>query len=329
MNTWNKWLRQPQNLLLRRILFQIHLWVGVGLGLYIVMISVTGSLLVYRRELAAAVTTVRVTPLPHRLTQDELGAILQQTYPGFAIEDLSVPRVRGEIIPDQAIEVQLRHGTDAIDHYVDPYTGADLGGTRRRVIIAILWLADLHDDLLGHSTGRLVNGIGAIFSTLLAFTGAILWWPGIRNWRRSLIIDWKRKRYGFQWSLHNAVGFWMLLFVLLWGISGIYLCFPKAFNATVDYFEPLTDATRQARFGDDVLFWLARLHFGRFSGLTVKAIWTVLGFVPAVLTITGGMMWWYRVIRREPQSIEQLVAAVTAPKPQPGKSFGDKPSEAL
>jgi len=36
---------------LRRALFQVHLWSGIGLGLYVFFISVTGSVLVYRNEL--------------------------------------------------------------------------------------------------------------------------------------------------------------------------------------------------------------------------------------------------------------------------------------
>ena len=330
MNLWNRWLRQPQNILPRRVFFQVHLWVGVGLGLYILMISVTGSLLVYRREMAAAVGPVYVTPREHRLTQDELSAIVHRAYPGFSLEQVFPPRLRGQIVPNQAVEVQLRRGDDTIARLLDPYTGADLGDTTRPALGLILWLADLHDNLLAGRTGRVVNGIGAIFATLLACTGAILWWPGISNWRRSIKMDWKQKRYGFHWSLHNVIGFWMLSFILLWGISGIYFSFPEPFSAVVDFFEPLDDTTAGNRIGDEVLAWLARLHFGRFSGLTVKAMWTVLGLAPAVLAVTGSLMWWYRVVRRKSQRWEPTeTAAVPRPGMQLGSSLGNKTSKAL
>jgi len=331
MGTWNQWLRQPRNILLRRILFQVHLWVGVGLGLYIIMISVTGSILVYRRDLTTALTIhpVHVTPTAHRLTNDELGAILQRSYPGFNLEEVSIPRVRGRAILDESVEVRLRRKNKIIERLADPYTGADLGITERPIVTFIIWVGDLHDDLLGGPTGRLVNGVGAIFATLLGFTGAILWWPGIKNWRRGLTIDWKRKRYAFNWSLHNAVGIWMLAFVVLWGISGIYFSFPKPFNAIVDFLEPLNDSSSQLRAGDTFLFWLAQLHFGRFPGYTIKAIWTVLGLAPAVLAATGGLMWWFRVVRRRPQRIEQCqTVAVAAPDVNvtADSSFGGKHS---
>src|SRR5262245_11908664 len=42
--------RRPQSVWARRALFQIHLWSGIGAGIYLVFISVTGSLLVRSEE---------------------------------------------------------------------------------------------------------------------------------------------------------------------------------------------------------------------------------------------------------------------------------------
>ena len=33
------------------MLFQVHLWLGVAMGLYVIFICLTGSLIVFRREL--------------------------------------------------------------------------------------------------------------------------------------------------------------------------------------------------------------------------------------------------------------------------------------
>src|SRR5258708_26402220 len=46
-----QWLRRPQNVWLRRALFQIHLWTGIGTGLYVLLVSVSGSAIVFRNEL--------------------------------------------------------------------------------------------------------------------------------------------------------------------------------------------------------------------------------------------------------------------------------------
>ena len=50
-SSWQRWLRQPQSVRLRRAFFQVHLWSGLGIGLYVIAISISGSILVYRSEL--------------------------------------------------------------------------------------------------------------------------------------------------------------------------------------------------------------------------------------------------------------------------------------
>ncbi len=45
---WQRWLRAPQTLGWRRALFQIHLWLGVGFGLYVLLIALSGSALLLK-----------------------------------------------------------------------------------------------------------------------------------------------------------------------------------------------------------------------------------------------------------------------------------------
>ena len=122
---------------------------------------------------------------------------------------------------------------------------------------------------------------------LLALTGAVIWWPGIDTWRRSLSFRWKANPKGFNWTLHSALGFWTFAFFFMWAITGIYLSIPTTFNAVVDFLEPLKESSRSLRFGDKVLFWFAQAHFGRFAGIPVKIVWTVIGLAPAALFVTG------------------------------------------
>jgi len=288
-------LRNPQSLLPRKALFQIHLWTGIGVGLYVLMISVSGSLLVYRPELFRAFSHEPpiVAGSGSRLTQEELRRAALQAYPEYRVTQVWKRRN-----PDQAVEIWLEHGEKRKQRLFHPYTGADLGNALHAGFRFTSWVLDLHDDLLTGHTGRLINGIGAIFVTLLGLTGAIIWWPGARNWRRGLTIDWQANWKRFNWDLHSALGFWFFAFVLLWAISGIYLAFPGPFNALVDYLEPIGAVSRAPRHGDVVLFWLARLHFGRFAGRTGRVLWTVFGLVPATLFVTGALMWWNRMIRR-------------------------------
>jgi uncharacterized iron-regulated membrane protein len=175
-------------------------------------------------------------------------------------------------------------------------------------------LIELHDSLLAGSVGRKVNGTGALAVLLMAGTGMVIWWPGRRRWRRSLTlrrsVGWKR----FTWDLHSAIGFWCCGFVLVSALSGLYLCFPEVFHDWADRLEPPSEANAGRRFVDDVLYWLAFLHFGRIDGIGLpcsgpglcdqltKAVWALLGLAPAALFATGATLWWNRVLRPPPAS---------------------------
>jgi uncharacterized iron-regulated membrane protein len=144
-----------------------------------------------------------------------------------------------------------------------------------------------------------VNGVGAVLLVLLSMTGAIIWWPGSQSWRRGLLIDWRANWRRLNWSLHSAFGFWTLLFIFMWGVTGIYLAFPEPFAAVVDYLEPFDEENFDPRVGDTVLYWFAYLHFGRFGGWSTKLLWALVGLVPPAMFATGTLMWWNRVIRSQ------------------------------
>src|ERR1700761_9093886 len=46
-------VHRPRNLLLRKALFQVHLWAGIAFSLYMVVIALTGAILVFEDELTA------------------------------------------------------------------------------------------------------------------------------------------------------------------------------------------------------------------------------------------------------------------------------------
>jgi len=219
MSAWQRWLQHPETLWPHRILFQIHLWTGIVAGLYILVMSLSGSAIIFRNELEGA------------------------------------------------------------------------GNPNSRVVRAVEWLVDLHENLLFGMAGRRVSGIGAIGLTLLGLTGAMIWWPGIAHWRRNLSVNWRSSFARVNWDLHNAIGFWCFFFIMVWGASGIYFSFTQEFNRLVDFFYPSGVTPRL----DRAMLWLSNLHFGRFSWFT-ETLWTVLGLVPALLAFTGVFMCCHRLL---------------------------------
>jgi uncharacterized iron-regulated membrane protein len=288
------------------VLFQVHLWSGIGVGLYVLMISVTGSVLVYRNELYRAATPEPVMtrgsgPL---LTDIQLTEAARRLYPDYEVVDLRRPRN-----PDQAVDVWLRRGGRTRVRLIDPRTGGDLGDAVPLAMRTVSGMLDLHDNLLAGETGRRVNGLGALAVLVLALSGLAIWWPGVRTWRRSVTLP---RRVGWQratWHLHSMIGFWTLAFTLVFGASGLYLAFPDWFQVIAERLEPRADTDVRARLSEEVLYWLAYLHFGRINGIGIpcsgpgvcdqatKAVWAIFGAAPALMFVTGAMMWWNRVVR--------------------------------
>jgi uncharacterized iron-regulated membrane protein len=287
--------RQPQNVWIRRAMFQVHLWTGIGTGVYIVVICLTGSVLVFRRELMRTYSNrpqIQARTDVKPLTEEQLRAAALRAFPNYTVEKVWMPRRS-----NNPVDIWMNRGTEKQQHLFEPYTGADLGETRPRAIRFIDWMVSLHDDLLGGMTGRAVNGAGAILLTLLCVTGAIIWWQGAGKWRRGLGVQWRAGWQRINWDLHSAIGFWAFIAVLVWAVSGIYLVFPHPFSALVDFIDPPNLESLVPRRGDIALEWLARLHFGRFAGIKTKWTWAILGVIPPVLFITGAVMWWNRVLK--------------------------------
>ena len=295
-------------------MFQIHLWTGLVIGLYIVMLSVSGSVLVYARELVSVLEAPMPEFQPDRepLSVEEMTVAALSAYPGYEV--LRIGTRVTERRPVMSVNLVL--GDDIKERVFNPYTGEDLGEALPDGVRAIFWLTALHDDLLMGFNGRRINGIGSALVTVLILTGAVLWWPGRKRVRRSLTVRWKSRWPRFNWDLHSALGFWVFSLMLLWAVSGIYLAFPDPFS---NFVEAISDpeGIPGDRPGDVALLWLTRLHFGRFRDYrALQALWALLGLVPAVMFVTGGVMWWNRVLRK----VSGAPADETSGLPTPGSS---------
>ena len=348
MNFRARALRRPQSLWLRKALFQIHLWTGIAVGLYVIAISISGSAIVFRNEIYKnASPGPRLVPISGpRLSKDELKKAVHAEHPGY-----SISYIWDSKRPNEATEVWIEKDgvkkPHTIGRLVDPFTGKDLGPSRPWVIGAVAWMSDLHTNLLGGDTGRKVNGWLSVFLVALSVTGLLIWWPGTGRVKRSLKIDFRANWKRLNWDLHSVVGFWMFAIIFIWGVTGVFLVFPRPFQIVVNHFSPLKvyalesyldqpavqasiirvadngpsqpQPQRRRRRpprgsnGDVFLRWFYYLHFGNFSDWGVKALWVALGLAPPFLFVTGAIMWWNRVLGREARASKQVRATAEVP----------------
>ena len=231
-----KFLQRPQSHPVRKAVFQVHLWAGLIIGLYVIVVGVTGAALVFRPEYQAAT-------FPEYFAIDtagqpgasEAGIIdgLRAQYPQHTLLGIDYPTGRrGSYLS------YLTRGEELVAAFTHPVTGELIGEMPKSSWISIL--QDLHFDLLGGSTGRTINGIGALALTAMFLTGLVIWWPGIDRWRQSLRVDFRSGWKRINWDLHSATGFWLFGLLLLWSVTGIEFAFREPFHKLVNAISPLS-----------------------------------------------------------------------------------------
>jgi uncharacterized iron-regulated membrane protein len=234
-------LLRPQRVWWRVALFQIHLWIGLILGIYVCAIGISGSIVVLEEELTRLSRSDLFSPGSEREpiryeAVARIAADVKHRFSGYKFSEIFFP-IASEPALQFSGSMRTPDGkTETLDVYVNPATGQILGTTDRRFWISRIHA--LHVELLVGQAGLILNGCGAVLLVILAATGTVIWWRGIRHWHRAFRVDFRRKWSRINFDLHSAVGAWLLFFVLIWGISGVYLVWPDSFVSFLDRLTP-------------------------------------------------------------------------------------------
>jgi len=243
---FQNFIRRPQRVWFRRFNFQLHLWIGLILTLYLIVIGLTGSLLVFREELEAMAglnpwhgAKITGTPL-------DPAAVLEgvrTAAPRARIISLSAPTRSSPVYSAVVLGAGRNFGLTNVA--IDPATGRILGSIPRRLPPNWAWLGvvrNLHETLLSGATGRKVNGFLAGLLLLVNLTGMVVWWPGIKGWPRALTVDFARTWRRVNFDLHRAAGFWTFAIVSFWAMSGVYFGWPKESADFIERISPIVSA---------------------------------------------------------------------------------------
>lgn len=239
-STRSGWLYQPQRTWLRRAVFQVHLWIGLALALYSIVIGLSGSALVFRQsfEQRSHPQLFHIQQRPATTTLDAAIHRIEAERPGWrasGLENVSDQHVaitllmaRVEAAPDNNYRAVAFDRADG--HVLEDHMRFD--GT-------LGWLANLHFYLLRGHAGLLVSGWMAAGLLVLCITGLILWWRGVQRWFEFLWlrvhrlhssgVNWRR----LNWDLHSVVGFWTSALLVVVTTTGLYFCFPGPVRSAV------------------------------------------------------------------------------------------------
>ena len=241
MNFFERYFRRPQQLFARRLNYQVHLWAGLILTLYFVVIGVTGSILVFRPELERLCGLRPWQEVRASGTIAEINTVIENlkaAYPHSRIVSVDAPSGT-----EATFVAELAGRGGRIKVACAPSDGKILGDfPQQRTWLDMI--DELHISLLDprRGQGRMWNGAGAASLLLLNITGIVIWWPGIRNWKRALKVDLARNWRRINFDLHCAAGFWTILITSFWAVSGVYFGWPRQVFQFVNSLSPVISA---------------------------------------------------------------------------------------
>lgn len=202
---------------------KIHLWLGLGTGLVVFIISITGCLYAFQAEIQDALQA-------YRFSEVENKPIL----PPSVFEEkakLRLPKCHLHAInyPGKGRSVEaIYYGMEPVSHYYivyyNPYSGAELHVQNMNETF-FRWVLNGHYYLwLPPNIGQPITAYSTLIFVFMLISGIVLWWPknkkaaGQRFWFKwKNNTKWKRKNF----DLHSILGFYSSVLLLIVAITGI------------------------------------------------------------------------------------------------------------
>jgi uncharacterized iron-regulated membrane protein len=216
----------------RQIIFWCHLLIALGAGIVIALMSVTGVLLTYEKQMIAwadarAVSAAAPSPSGERLGVESLlsSAMLAEKATPTTIT------LRAE--PAAAQVAFGRERTLFVDTVSGDVLGEGATGVRHFFSRTRDWHRWLGVQGENRATAKAITGASNIGFLFLVVSGLYLWWP--RNWKKGAVKNvtlfrsgLKGKARDFNW--HNVIGFWSCIPLFIVVLSGVVISYPWASN---------------------------------------------------------------------------------------------------
>jgi uncharacterized iron-regulated membrane protein len=219
----------------RTVFFWFHLITGVTAGAIVLVMSATGVLLMYEKQVVqwaeSGPRAAPPSPAATRLSVEALLRSAQTARPGLTPTTVTVSR-------DPDAPVVLALGRDAGVLLLNAYTGeviangSPVRGFFRTVTDWHRWLGRSGE---ARATGRAVTGAANLAFLCMVLSGMYIWLPRMWTWRQVRGLIWFRrgvpaKAREFNW--HHVFGFWAAIPLVVVVASGVVMSYPWA-NALV------------------------------------------------------------------------------------------------
>ena len=210
---------------LKKINAWLHLWLGLDSGLIVFIVSITGCIYVFEKE-------IRSFYQPWQFVQPQEKSFLLPTQ----LIDRAKPEL-GKLKPtsinygqkNEAATVNSlnrKKGTSLVI-YMNPYTAEIIHIDRknkRSNADFFRFILNGHRTLWMGKTGSKIIGAGVLVFVVLLISGIVLWWP--KKWIRSIRdqsfkIKWSGSFKRVNYDLHKVAGFYVFLVLLLISLTGL------------------------------------------------------------------------------------------------------------
>jgi uncharacterized iron-regulated membrane protein len=215
---------------LRKTLFWIHLAIGCSAGTVVFLMSVTGVLLAYQRQITNwADGSLRSTPPAPGSRRLPLDAMIAGVRAGDADPPSAIT-----LRSDPAAPAEISFGREHV-FLVDVYSGRALGESSHsaRTFFQVVenWHRWLGAPIEQRQTARAVTGACNLGFLILVISGPFLWVPRKWSFQNVRAVAFFRRGLSgrardFNW--HNVIGIWCAAPLFLIVLSGVVMSYPWA-----------------------------------------------------------------------------------------------------
>lgn len=219
---------------LRTLIFWPHLVAGITAGLVILVMSVTGVLLTYERQLIAWSDSQHRSVVPaQRTSRLSVETLLQRIREQHA--DVASSPITIGSAPDAPVIVAVPQRTLYFDAYSGRLLGEGSQGMRRFMSEMRAWHRWLAVAGEGRPVARFITGWSNFLFLFIVVSGFYLWFPRKWTWNHVRSVLWfnrttTSKARDFNW--HNVIGLWSAIPLFIVVASALPISFPWA-NALV------------------------------------------------------------------------------------------------
>ena len=200
-----------------KTVYKLHRISGLVGGLFILIITITGSILVVDRQVDNLLnpSQTQVEPVGQPMNYGQLLTSIHRQFPDAQVRGVRLPETENE-----ALRVDISNKGVWQWVTVNPYTGA-ITSIRNAETTFVRRARELHENLLLEPVGSYVMGLAGI-----CLLGSVL--TGTWYYRRSLLsvfkigVRWNKPARIVYGDIHKWLGVVALLFMLLMSATGIF-----------------------------------------------------------------------------------------------------------